>query len=124
MFKPFAMFCPTCNFVFKMKRPGQFTECLCGNSVDTGNGFIQRTIGEPRRFLTEARMLVELYREECEGTALWVEEGFEQGQDRDAHTRLFETIQWYDPEMTRAKAKTIMFGYLYSENSPFNTKGK
>lgn len=124
MFTPFARFCPTCHFVFKMKHQGQFTECPCGNAVDAGDGFINRTIGDVRSFRTNARMLVELYREECSSTALWVEEGIECGQERDGHTRLFETISKYDPEITRDKAKTILFGYLYSENSPFNTKGK
>lgn len=123
MFKPFAMFCPTCNFVFKMKRRGQFTECPCGNAVDAGNGFTMRTIGEPRRFLTNARMLIELYREECASTALWVEEGIENGQERDGHTRLQTLIRYYNPSITRAEAKNIMYGYLYSENSPFNNKG-
>lgn len=123
MFKPFAMFCPTCNFVFKMKRPGQFTECPCGNAVDAGDGYTHRTIGEPRRFLTKARMLIELYREECAASSAWMEEGIEYGQERDGYSRLENLIKYYDSSITRAEAKNIMYGYLYSENSPFNNKG-
>lgn len=47
MFKPFVVIALCCQTPLLLKRPGQFVTCECEEvSVDAGDGFMHRTIGE------------------------------------------------------------------------------
>ena len=49
MFKPFVVIATCCETILRMKTPGQFTYCDCGEvAVDAGDGFIHRTLGDTK----------------------------------------------------------------------------
>ena len=115
MFKPFARIALCCNTVMRMKRPGQFTNCTCGETaIDAGDGFIMRTVGNPEliaAFATKDREMIELYRPELDSAADVMVEAAKRNvkKGRSVYMELGEQLG-----MTRQEAKRLFWAYLYS----------
>lgn len=115
MFKPFARIALCCNTVLRMKRPGQFVNCACGEfAIDAGDGFIMRTLGKPEhfgKFETYDQEMVELYRPEFDTAASDLTKAVKEGSEasKNVYLELGEQLG-----MTRQEAKRLFWAYLYS----------